>query len=74
MKWLIETGDVVAGIYEADTREEALEIFARDAGYESAEQMRQETAHLPGDVRIYAWEDLDPATKECIQTQHPDLF
>ena len=70
-KWIIESGDVLMGVYEGDTREDALDAYARDAGYESFEAMQQQ---VPGVVRAYAYDDLDPRRQARIRTLYPNLF
>jgi len=55
-KWIIEAGDVIMGIWTAEEAEEALDAYAKEAGYESFESLQKE---VPGDVRVYAYEELD---------------
>jgi len=43
----------------------------RDAGYESFESLQKE---VPGDVRVYAYEELDSYWQARIREQYPDLF
>ena len=53
-KWIIEACDLVMGAWEAETKEEALDAYARDAGYDSFEDLSK---HVPGKVKVYAWDE-----------------
>jgi len=68
-KWIVEAGDVIMGIWTAETAESALDAYAKEAGYESFEAMQKE---VPGDVRVYA--ELDSRFQARIREQLPDLF
>ena len=69
--WIIEAGNIILGVWEAETKEEALDRVARDAGYESFEELQNE---VPGEVRAYPYDELDLKWKVRIREQYPDLF
>ena len=71
MKWVVEAGDLIMGIWTAETAESALDAYAKEAGYESFEELQNE---VPGEVRAYPYDELDLKRKVRIREQYPDLF
>jgi len=70
-KWIVEAGDLIMSVWTAETAEAALDAYAKEAGYESFESLQKE---VPGDVRVYAYEELDSYWQARIREQYPDLF
>lgn len=48
---------IILGVYEASSKEEALESFALDAGYDSYETAQEVAPAAPGEIMVTELDD-----------------
>lgn len=70
MRYQIENtmSGLVLGVYEASSKEEALEMLAHDAGYESYQAAQEAAPTNPGEIRVVDLDD-DESSIEVVLSQ-----
>lgn len=48
---------LLLGVYEADTKDEALDLLAQDAGYADYEELNEEVPAAPGEILVLEVEE-----------------